>query len=420
LSSSEPHVDKNENNDASTAPASDGPLTGLRVIELGHLLAGPHAGRLLAELGAELIKIEEPGRPDRMREWGQARYEGKPVWWLIQSRNKKCITLNVRTARGRGLFLELVARSDVLIENFRPGTLESWELGPATLAEVNPGLVVARVSGYGQTGPYAARAGFASVSEAMGGLRHINGFEGEPPPRIHISLGDTLAGMLAVQGILAAIYHRDVAGGSGQVVDVSLLEASFAMLESVVPEYDLCGYVRGPGGTGLKGVAPSNIFKSQDDQWMVIAANHDAIFERLCTAMGMPELAADPRFATYGSRGEHQAELERIVAEWARRYPASEIDRLLNEAGVICGPIYSVEDMFEDEHFWERAMLLRHSDPEIGDFVGPGLFPKFSETPPRVRWTGPSQPGSHNGEIYRELLGMTGEQVSELNDEGVI
>src|SRR6478736_5050827 len=308
-----------------------GPLAGVRVVELGMLLAGPFTGRLLGDMGAEIIKVEPPGQPDPLRDWGHARYEGRSLWWPVQSRNKKCVTLNLREERGQELLLALVEQSDVLVENFRPGTLERWNLAPERLWEVNPGLVIARVSGYGQTGPYAPRAGFASVSEAMGGIRYINGFPDEPPPRIHISLGDSLAGMFAAQGILAALYRRDaLGGGRGQVVDVSLMEACFALLESMVPEYDRLGIVRGPGGTGLEGVAPSNIFTSSDDKWIVIAANADNVFGRLCEAMGRPELANDPRFGTHLARGDHQEELEGIVAEWAGRHTAAEIDSILN------------------------------------------------------------------------------------------
>src|SRR5262249_37254537 len=284
------------------------------VIELGMLLAGPFCGRLLGDMGADVIKIESPGQPDPLRDWGKARYEGHSLWWPVQSRNKRCCTLNLRTERGQELLLELVKHADALVENFRPGTLERWKIGPAELLEANPKLVIARVSGYGQTGPYAARAGFASVAEAMGGLRHINGFPGEDPPRMHISLGDSLAGMFAAQGILAALYRRDALGGSGQVVDVSLMEACFSLLESSVPEYDRLGIVRGPGGTGLQGVAPSNIFKSRDGRRIVIAANADGVFRRLAEAMRQPELADDPRFATHLARGEHQLEIEAIVA----------------------------------------------------------------------------------------------------------
>lgn len=398
-----------------------GPLAGVRVVEIGMLLAGPFTGRLLGDMGAEIIKVEPPGQPDPLRDWGHARYHGRSLWWPVQSRNKKCVTLNLRETRGQELLLELVKQSDVLVENFRPGTLERWNLGPDLLWEANPKLVIARVSGYGQTGPYGPRAGFASVAEAMGGIRHLNGFPDQPPPRLHISLGDSLAGMFAAQGVLAALYWRDVLGGGrGQVVDVSLMESCFALLESTVPEYDRLGIVRGPGGTGLKGVAPSNIFKSKDGKWIVIAANANNVFRRLCDAMGQPELADDPRFVTHLARGENQEELEGIVAEWAAERDAAEIDRVLNEAGVICGPIYTIADIFEDEHYRAREMLLEHEDPGFGKFIGPGIVPKFSETPGAVRWSGTWDEGSHNREVYGELLGLSEDELAELKADGIL
>jgi formyl-CoA transferase len=255
----------------------------------------------------------------------------------------------------------------------------------------------------------------------MGGIRHINGFPDEPPPRMHISLGDSLAGMYAAQGILAALYKRDALGfGRGQVIDVSLLEASFSLLESTVPEYDRLGIVRGPGGTGLKGVAPSNIFKSRDGKWVVIAANADNVFRRLCEAMGRPELADDERFSTHLARGDNQEELEGIVADWARKRDAREIDEVLNEAGVICGPIYTIADIFEDEHYKARDMLLEHQDPEFGPYIGPGLVPKFSETPSALRWSAPWQEGSHNADVYCGLLGLSREDLAALREQDVI
>ncbi len=398
-----------------------GPLAGLRVLELGMLLAGPFTGRLLGDMGAEIIKIEPPGKPDPMREWGHARYEGRSLWWPVQSRNKKCVTLDLRQERGQSLLVALAKRSDVLVENFRPGTLEKWELGPAELWEANERLVIARVSGYGQTGPYAPRAGFASVAEAMGGIRYMNGFPGEAPPRMHLSLGDSLAGMFASIGVLAALYKRDALGfGRGQVVDVSLMEACFALLESTVPEFDRLGIVRGPGGTGLKGVAPSNIFKSRDGKWMVIAANADGVFGRLCTAIEKPELASDRRFATHSARGENQEAIEAIVREWAVQRDYAEIDRVLNAAGVICGPIYTIADIFEDEHFWAREMLIKHMDPGFGEYIGPGIVPKFSETPGAVRWSGTWEDGSHNQDVYGGLLGLPEEEIAQLEAEGVL
>jgi len=402
--------------------ATHGPLTGMRMVELGTLLAGPFAGRLLGDMGAEVLKVEAPGKPDPLRDWGHARYEGRSLWWPVQSRNKKCITLNLREPRGQELLLELVRVADVVTENFRPGTLERWNLGYDRLSAANPGIVLARISGYGQTGPYAERAGFASVAEAMGGLRYINGFPGEAPPRTGISLGDSLAAMFAVQGILAALYHRDALGGNGrgQVVDVSLMEASFALLESTVPEYDRLGIVRQPSGTGLKGVAPSNIFKSRDDTWVVIAANQDAVFRRLCDAMGRPELADDPRYATHLARGENQEEVDGLVAEWAAQHDAHEIDRILNEAGVVCGPIYSIAEIFEDPQFRAREMLVEHVDPDFGPYVGPGIVPKFSETPGAIRWSGTWEEGSHNEEIYRGLLGLSASELDGLREDGIV
>jgi succinyl-CoA---D-citramalate CoA-transferase len=403
------------------ATGGSGPLAGVRVVELGQLLAGPFTGRLLGDMGAEIVKVEAPGQPDAIRDWGKAKYEGRSLWWPVQSRNKKCITLNLRHERGQELLLELVKRADVVTENFRPGTLEKWNLAFDRLSAVNPKIILARISGYGQTGPYAARAGFASAAEAMSGMRYINGFPGEPPPRMHLSLGDSLAGMFAAQGILSALYWRDaVGGGKGQVIDVSLLESCFALLESTVPEYDRLGLVREPGGTHLKGIAPSNIFKSRDGKWMVIAANQDNVFRRLCDAIGRPELKDDPKFSTHLARGENQDEIEGIIGDWAASHDAAEVDRVLNEAGVICGPVNTIADIFADEHFWAREMLLAHEDPEFGEYIGPGITPKLSETPGAVRWSATWDEGSHNREVYGGLLGLPEAEIEELRQEGVI
>jgi formyl-CoA transferase len=398
-----------------------GPLAGVRLLELGQLLAGPFTGRLLGDLGAEIIKVEAPGQPDAIRDWGKAKYQGRSLWWPVQSRNKKCVTLNLRHERGQELLLQLVERADVVTENFRPGTLEKWNLSFERLSAVNPKIILARISGYGQTGPYAARAGFASAAEAMSGMRYINGFPGEPPPRMHLSLGDSLAGMFAAQGILSALYWRDaLGGGKGQVIDVSLLESCFALLESTVPEYDRLGLVREPGGTHLKGIAPSNIFKSKDGKWMVIAANQDNVFKRLCDAIGRPELKDDDRFATHLARGENQDEIEGIIAEWAGAHTAAQIDSVLNDAGVICGPVNTIADIFEDDHFRARDMLVEHEDPEFGTYIGPGITPKFSETPGAVRWSATWEEGSHNREVYGGLLGLTDDEIASLREEGVL
>ena len=408
-------------------PTSDGggdaagPLAGIRVIELGGMLAGPFAGRLLGDLGADVIKVEPPGKPDSIREWGRGRVDGKGLLWPVLVRNKRCITLNLREERGQELLLDLMRETDVLIENFRPGTLERWNLSPERLEEVNPRLVLARVSGYGQTGPYAERAGFASVGEAMGGLRYLNGNPGEPPPRLGVSLGDSLAGMFAVQGILAALHERDVRGsGRGQVIDVSILESCFAMLEDVPSEYHRLDAVREPSGTSLKGIAPSNLYRSRDGKWMVIAANRDNLFVRLCEVMGRPEMAEDPRYSTHTARGERQEELDELIGAWAAEHDAAELDAKLNEAGVVAGPVYSIEDIFEDPHYQAREMLVEHPDEEIGPVIGPGIVPKLSRTPGAIRWAGPWPMGNDNAEVFGDLAGVEPDELSDLADRGIV
>jgi formyl-CoA transferase len=384
------------------------------------LLAGPFAGRLLADLGAEVIKVEAPDRLDPLREWGNGSYHGRKLWWPVLSRNKKCVTLDLRRARGQELALRLVGRCDVVLENFRPRTLERWNLGFDRLREANRGVILVRISGYGQDGPYSERAGFASAAEAMAGLRYLNGSPGEPPPRVGLSLGDSLASLFAVQGALAALYHRDALGGQGQVVDVSLVESCFALTESVAPEYAMLGLVREPTGTRLGGIAPSNVFRSRDGKWVVIAANQDTLFGRLCTAMGRPELADDPRFSTHAARGENQDEIEGIVSAWAAEHDAAAIDSLLSDASVVCGPVYSIADVFDDAHFRSREMLVPHQDAELGTVVGPGVAPRFSQTPGSVRWAGPWEPGAHNDDVYGELLELDETALSTLRHDGII
>src|SRR5262245_48059270 len=383
-----------------------GPLEGVRVLELGVLIAGPFAGRLLADFGAEVIKIEEPGRGDPLREWGQLRHEGRPLWWPVQSRNKKLVSLDLRQPRGRELLLRLAERSDVLIENFRPGTLERWELGPEELWRANPGLVIARISGYGQTGPYAGRPGFAVAGEAMGGLRHINGYPGQAPPRTGISLGDSLAAMFAVQGLLMALYRRDAGRGDGaapprgQVVDASIMESCFAMLESTVPEYGKLGHVRQPSGTALANIAPSNVYRSRDGRWIVIGANAENLWRRLCRVIGRPDLLEDERFSSHWARGQNAAALDEIIGAWVAEREAAEVDRLLNEHGIVCGPVYTIADVFEDPQYRARGMLVEMEDEELGTVVAPGVVPRLSETPGEVRWAGSWQVGCHNAEVY--------------------
>jgi crotonobetainyl-CoA:carnitine CoA-transferase CaiB-like acyl-CoA transferase len=371
-------------------------------------------------MGAEVIKVEAPGKPDPLRDWGRDRYQGRTLLWPVQARNKKCITLNLRKPRGQELLLELVRRSDIVIENFRPQTLERWNLGFAEMAAVNPAIILVRISGFGQTGPYATRAGFASVAEAMGGLRYINGFPGETPPRNGVSLGDSLGAMFAAMGALAALHRSKLDGGRGQVVDVSLVEACFALLEGAVPEYDRLGKIREPSGTSLAGIAPSNLFRSQDGRWVIIAANNDNLFRRLCEAMGQPTLADDERFATHAARGQHQEAIEGIVADWALQHPAAVIDDVLNEAGVVCGPVYTIADIFADPQFQAREMLIEQVDASFGTFVGPGIVPKFSDTPGDVRWSGTWDEGSHNEEVLGNLLELDGAEIARLEDEGIV
>ena len=390
------------------------------MIELGMLIAGPFAGRLLGDMGAEVIKVELPGAPDPLRTWGQAEVDGHHVFWTVHARNKKGVTLDLRKARGREIFLELVERSDVVIENFRPGTLERWNLGYAELRQRNPGIVLVRVSGYGQTGPDAGKAGYASVAEAVSGLRHLNGFPGGPPPRLALSLGDTLAGMFAAQGALAALYRRTVTG-EGQVVDAALTEACLAVQESTIPDYDVAGVVRGPSGTRLEGIAPSNIYRTADGSWVVIAANQDTLFQRLCGVMGCPELAADDRFATHGARGRNQDELDKLIGDWASRKHPGELIDALTRAGVVAGPINTVADVVTDAQLKERGMLVEHFDERLGrPVLGPGVVPQLSETPGTVRSAGPARPGQHNDEVYGELLGMSSDELNSLRAEGVL
>jgi len=397
-----------------------GPLDGIRVIEVGTLISGPFAGRLLGDLGAEVIKIEPPGQPDPLRTWGQAELDGHHFFWTVHARNKKAATLNLRGAKGRELFLDLVERSDIIVENFRPGTLEKWGLGYDVLRERNRGIILVRVSGYGQTGPEAGKAGYASVAEAASGLRHLNGFPGGPPPRLALSLGDSLAGMFAVQGALAALYRRTITG-DGQVVDAALTESCLAIQESTIPDYDVGGVVRGPSGTRLEGIAPSNIYRTADGSWVVIAANQDTVFRRLCTAMGRAELATDDRFANHVARGRSQDELDKIIGDWASQRQPGDIISTLSEAGVISGPINTVAEVVEDPQLRARGMIADHWDERVERNVkGPGVVPVLSETPGTIRNAGPARPGQHNDHVYIGLLGKTAAELDALRAEEVI
>jgi crotonobetainyl-CoA:carnitine CoA-transferase CaiB-like acyl-CoA transferase len=336
------------------------------------------------------------------------------------SRNKRSVALNLRTGDCRARALELCATADVVVENFRPGTMEKWGIGPEDVHAVNPGCVYARVSGYGQTGRYRDRAGFASAGEAIGGLRHINGYPGQAPPRPGISLGDTLAAQSAFQGILLALYARDARGASGQVIDAAITDACFAMLESAVAEYEKCGAVREPSGSIIPRVAPSNVYRSSDGRWVVIAANHDTLWRRLAELMGHPELAEDERFATHTARGENQELLDQMVGDWAAGHTAAELDEIVNAAGVVCAPVYTVADIHADPYFRERELLVEVDDEVHGPMSVTGVAPKLSATPGRVRrparWT--------VGADTEDVLGDLREEVEELDlarsSEGVV
>lgn len=398
-----------------------GPLSGIRALEVGQLLAGPYVGSRLADFGAEVIKVEPPVKGDPMRDWGHHRYKGHGLWWPTLARNKKSVTADLRDPRGRDLLRRLSAKADAMVENFKPGTLEKWGLGPDELHKDNPRLVIARVSGFGQTGPYSERPGFASVGEAMGGIRYINGFPGEAPPRFGISLGDTLTALFAFEGLLMALYWRDAGGGGkGQVIDASIAEACFSMLESTLPEFDKCGVVREPSGTGLANVAPSNIYPSKEGTYIVIAANVDPMFRRLCEAMGQPELSSDPKYATHLARGNNCTELDTLIADWTRTLTVSELTAALEKHGVVYGPINSIREIATDPHFVERGMIVRMEDERFGDIAVPGISPKLSETPGDIEWLGRETPGKDNEAVYGELLGLDSAALGELKADGII
>jgi len=400
-------------------PLADGPLQGVRVVEFGQLLAGPYVGTLLGDFGADVIKVEAPPDGDPMREWGRLRHNDHSMWWSILARNKRSVTLNLRDERGQRIAAELCARADVVLENFRPGTMEKWGLGPEAVHARNPGCVYARVSGYGQTGRYRDRPGFASAGEALAGLRYINGYPGQPPPRSGISLGDTLAAQSAFQGILMALYARDARGASGQVVDAAITDACFAMLESTVLEYEKVGFVREPTGPRLPRIAPSNVYESKDGKWVVIAANHDTLWRRLAALMGRPELGEDERFATHRARGEHEDLLDEIIGDFAARHTAAELDEIVNEAGVVCAPVYTAADIAADGYFDERGLLVSYEDEVHGRVRAPGVVPKLGGTPGRVRQPARWTVGADTEAVLEEL-GVDGGERSALAADGVI
>jgi formyl-CoA transferase len=394
------------------------PLENLRVIELGTLLAGPFSGRLLADFGAEVIKVEPPGKSDPMRNWGKSK-DGIGLWWPIQSRNKKSITLNLREEEGQEILKELIKEADIVIENFRPGTMEKWNLSYETLSEINPKLIMVRTSGFGQTGPYKNRAGFGSVGEAMGGLRNVTGFSDRPPSRIGVSIGDTLTALFATIGCLVAVHEREYSG-RGQVVDTALYESVFSIMESLIPDYLLAGYIRERMGNILPGVAPSNIYFTLDKTYIVIGANADGVFSRLCEAMEQPGLAEDSRFKTHHARGENMKLLDSLIEEWTKSLNAKDALKILEEKGVPSGLIYTAKEILEDPHYNEREMIIKVDHPQLGEFPMPGVVPKLSRTPGKVKEPGPETMGKHNEEVYERLLGYSQERIAELKNANII
>ncbi len=400
-------------------PEATGPLAGLRVLEAGQLLAGPFAGQLMGDMGADVIKVEPPGVGDPMRQWGREKAGGSSLWWPVVARNKRSVTLDLRQADGQELFARLVEGCDIVVENFRPGTLERWGLGYDRLREINPGLILVRVSGYGQTGPYSSRAGYGSIGEAMGGLRYVVGDPDRQPSRTGISIGDSLAAMHAAVGALAALRHRDRTG-EGQVVDSAIYEAVLAMMESTVTEWDVQRYQRERTGAVLPNVAPSNVYPTSDGELILVAANQDSVFARLAALMDEPELAEPgSRYADHVGRGERQQELDDHIGIWTAKHDADELLAMLHEGGVPAGRIYKAADMLADPHFEAREAIVRVPDPTFGSLAMQNVVPKLSATPGAVRWTGPAL-GAHNDEVYGELLGLSDAERADLADRGVI
>jgi formyl-CoA transferase len=402
----------------SSIPPNTGPLSDLRVIEMGTLLAGPFCGQLLGDQGAEVIKVEAPGAGDPMRNWGQEKAHGKSLWWPVVARNKKSITVNLRVEEGQQIIRELVAEADFLVENFRPGTMEKWNLGYEQLSAINPGLIMVRVSGQGQYGPYSGRAGFGSIGEAMGGLRYVCGDPSTPPSRMGISIGDSLAATFATIGALSALHDRERTG-LGQVVDSAIYEAVLAMMESLVSEYDQAGYIRERTGAILPNVAPSNVYPTRDGRMIVIAANQDTVFGRLAEAMGQAGLVNDERYATHAARGKHQVELDELISEWTMNFTVAELTALMDESGVPAGLIYRAPEMLEDAHFAAREAIVRVPHPEFGELAMQNVAPKLTRTPGSVRWPGPAL-GEHNEDVLKKLLGMSEDKMQSLYEAGVI
>jgi formyl-CoA transferase len=394
-----------------------GPLSDITVVEFGTLIAGPFCGQILADFGAEVIKVEDPKGGDPMRKWGRSLPKGHSPWWPVIGRNKQSVTLNLRAAEGQDIARRLIAGADVVIENFRPGTMEKWGLDYERLAADNPGLVMARVSGFGQTGPYARRAGYGLIGEAMGGLRHITGDADRPPARAGLSIGDSLAATYAAMGVMMALHARQ-GSGRGQVVDAAIYESVLAMTENLVTEYDLTGYVRERSGSVLPGIAPSNVYPTTDGM-ILIGGNGDGVFARLCEAMGQPTLKDDPRYRDHASRGANQAELDVLIGAWTGAWSLNDLLALLEEHAVPCGRVFRAPDMLADPQYAAREAIVETDHAVFGKVKMQGVFPKLSETPGAVRWPGPAL-GEHTEAVLSGRLGLSPEKIAALRVEGVI
>jgi crotonobetainyl-CoA:carnitine CoA-transferase CaiB-like acyl-CoA transferase len=395
------------------------PLRGLKVLEMGHLIAGPFAAAILAGFGAEVIKIEQPGRGDPLRSWRKV-YRGTSLWWHSIARNKRSITLDLSQPAGQEIARRLTAKVDIVLENFKPGTLEGWGLGYEELRAVNPGLIMVRVSGWGQTGPYASRPGFANVAEGIGGIRYTSGYPDRPPVRTGTSLGDSLAALHAALGALVAVYHRDAKGtGEGQVVDVAIYESVFNLMESLLPEYDKLGYVRERRGAQLEGIVPTSSYRCRDGKFITIGGNGDSIFRRLMIVAGRPDMAEDPRFEGNPGRVEHEALIEEALTDWTAEHDFDDAYARLLAADVPCGPIYSIADIVTDPQYQAREMF-EEADLGDGETVKvPGIVPKLSRTPGKTEWYGPEL-GAHNAEVYRDWLELSDGELADLNTRGII
>lgn len=395
------------------------PLEGIRVLELGNLVAAPFAGKVLAEFGAEVIKVEEPTSGDPLRNW-RVMHKDTSVWWYVQSRNKKSITVNLRDPEGQEIIKSLVEKVDVVLENFKPGTLARWGLGYDELRKINPSIIVTSISGYGQTGPYKEKPGFGSVAEAIGGLRFLTGYPDLPPVRVGVAIGDMIAGLYAVIGTLMSLRARDVdPDKQGQVVDVALYESVFSLLEGILPEYDLTGQVRERTGSTLPGIAPSNTYKCADGKHIVIGGNGDKIFQRLMTAIGREDLASDVKYASNQGRADHVDFIDETIEAWTKQHSLGEVQRILDEVSVPVGPIYGIKEIVEDEHYQARDMLREVELPDGEKILVPGIVPKLSGTPGDIDWNGPTL-GEHNEEIYTEFMDFSFEDFKKLKEKGII